>query len=84
MTLSKLQTLHIKLVDFVQAHPQAKINSAIYLQNPADFILTQDKGDMVLKQLKHLHGLKDAGLTWFEHLSEGLEDIGFAPTASDP
>ena len=83
MTLSKLHNLHTKSVDFVQAYPQAEIKSSIYLQNPAGVVLT-NKGDVVLKLLKNLYGLKDAGLTWFEHLSAGLEDIGFAPTASDP
>ena len=31
-----------------------------------------------------MYGLKDAGLTWFEHLSKGLNAMGFQPTASDP
>ena len=84
MTLSKLHNLHTKSVDFFQAYPQAKIKSEIYLQNPAGVVLTQHKGDMVLKLLKNLYGLKDAGLTWFEHLSDGLEDIVFTSTASDP
>ena len=47
-------------------------------------ILNQDEGDVVLKLLKNLYGLKDAGLTWFEHLSQGLNELGFKPTDSDP
>ena len=81
MTLSKLHNLHTKSVDFVQAYPQAKIKSEIYLQKPAGVVLTQHKGDVVLKLLKNLYGLKDAGLAWFEHLSDGLEDIGFKSIA---
>ena len=39
---------------------------------------------MVLLLLKNLYGLKDAGLTWYEHLTSGLTNIGFTPTRSDP
>ena len=39
---------------------------------------------MVLKLTKNLYGLKDAGCTWFEHLSDGLIDMGFMATSSDP
>jgi hypothetical protein len=38
----------------------------------------------VLLLLKNLYGLKDAGLTWYEHLTSGLTRIGFTPTKSDP
>ena len=38
---------------------------------------------MVLKLLKNLYKLNDARLTWFEHLLEGLENIGLAPIASN-
>ena len=84
MKLSKLTNLLTKTVDFTQAYPQAKIKSEIYLKYPAGVVLTQYKGDVVLKLLNNLYGLKDAGLTLFEHLSDGLEDIGFKSTASDP
>ena len=84
MILSKLHNLHTKSVDFVQVYPQAKIKSVIYLQNSAGVVLTQDKGDMVFKLLNHVYGVKDAGMTWFEHLSEVSENIGFTPIASDP
>ena len=39
---------------------------------------------MVLKLIRNLYGLKDAGKTWFEHLTEGLTKLGFKPTQSDP
>ena len=47
-------------------------------------ILNRSRGDMVLKLIRKLYGLKDAGKTWFEHLTEGLERMGFKPTQSDP
>ena len=84
MTLSKLHNLRTKSVDFVQVYPQAKIKSEIYLRNPAGVVLDQEGGDAALKLLKTLYGLKDAGLTWFEHLSNGLNDTGVVSTDSDP
>ena len=84
MTLSRLHNLHTKSADFVQAYPHAPIKSSIYLFPPAGVKLNPEKGDMVLKLLKNLYGLKDAGLTWFEHLSKGLTAMGFRPTESDP
>ena len=84
MALSRLHNIHIKSVDFVQAYPQVPIKSTIYLFPPAGIILNQENKDMVLKLLKNLFGLKDAGLTWFEHLSKGLDEVGFKPMASDP
>ena len=39
---------------------------------------------MVLKLLRNLYVLKDAGRTWFEHLTEGLKEMEFKATTSDP
>jgi hypothetical protein len=38
----------------------------------------------VLKLLKNLYGLKDAGLTWFEHLKYGLAARGFKQSLVEP
>ena len=84
MTLSRLHNLHTNSVGFVQAYPQAPIKSSIYLFPPIWVKLNQVKGDMVLNLLKNLHELKDAGLTWFDHLSKGLDSICCKPTKSDP
>ena len=39
---------------------------------------------MVLLLLKNLYGLKDAGLTWHEHLTSRLTNLGLTPTKNDP
>eukprot|EP00957_Ditylum_brightwellii_P041633 3153368-Ditylum_brightwellii.AAC.1 len=77
MIMSKLHNLHTKLIDFVLAYPQAKVNSVIYLHPPEGIIITFNGKYVVLKLRKSLYGLKDAGRTWWEHLLEGLEKIGF-------
>ena len=84
MTIVKLHSLHTKSVGFVEAYPQAEIKTPIYLHNPVGVVLNNTKGDVVLMLVKNLYSLKDAGLTWFEHLSKGLDEMGFVPTNSDP
>ena len=85
MTLANLHNLHTKAVDFIQAYPQAKIKAIIFLKTPPGVILESEGGQQtVLLLLKNLYGLKDAGLTWYEHLTSGLTAIGFVPTKSDP
>ena len=84
MTIVKLHNLHTKSVGFVEAYPQAEIKTPIYLHNPVGVVLNNTKGDVVLMLVKNLYSLKDAGLTWFEHLSKGLDEMGFVPTSNDP
>ena len=83
MTLAELPKFHTKSADFVQAFAQAKVKSTIYLKTP-DGVEFKHGDEVVLKLLKNLYGLKDVGLTWFEHLSEGLRSMNFQSTLSDP
>ena len=84
MTLANIHGMYTKSVDFVQAYPQAKVKSTIYLKTPQGIELNSSNGESVLKLERNLYGLKDAGRTWFEHLTQGLEAMGFAPTVGDP
>ena len=84
LTIAKLHDLHTKSIDFVQAYPQADLKHSIYLRSPSGVLLNDDSGALVLKLLKNLYGLKDAGRTWYEHLTDGLSSMGFVATASDP
>ena len=74
------QKNNTKLVDLVQAFPQATVKSNIYLHNPPGVVLPNTYGEKILKLLKNLFRLKDAGLTWYEHISKGLTNLGFFPT----
>ena len=60
------------------------IKTTIYLNHPVGVILINSKGDVVLRLVKNLYGLKDSRLTWFEHLTKGLDEMGFVATNSDP
>ena len=85
LTLAKINGQHTKTVDFVQAYPQAPAKSTVFLRTPPGIELESNKQtNTLLKLKKNLYGLKDAGRTWFQHLVEGLEQMGFSPTQSDP
>ena len=60
ITIAKLHNLHTKSVDFVHAYPQADIRSSIYLRPHSGVLLNNKEGQMVLKILKNLYGMKDA------------------------
>ena len=84
MTIAKLHNFHTKSVDFLQAYPQAELKSTIFLRSPPGVELATNNEEMVLQLIRNLYGLKDAGRTWYEHLTDGLDAMGFIPTESDP
>ena len=84
LTLAKLHNFHTTSIDFVQAYPQADVKNPIFLKVPAGVVLNDNNGKLVLRLMKNLYGLKDAGKTWFEHLTDGLTGMGFMSTSSDP
>eukprot|EP00957_Ditylum_brightwellii_P023509 1773992-Ditylum_brightwellii.AAC.1 len=81
--MSKLYNLNTRSIDFVLSYPQAEIKSVIYLHPPAGVIINNHGQDLVLKLKKNLYGLKDAGRTWWEHPSSGLEEMGFKQCVTD-
>eukprot|EP00957_Ditylum_brightwellii_P079809 6069632-Ditylum_brightwellii.AAC.1 len=70
-------------IDFVLAYPQAEIKNVIYLHPPVGVIINNHGQDLVLKIKKNLYGLKDAERTWQEHLSSGIEEMGFKQCVAD-
>ena len=84
LTMAILHNLHTKSIDFVQAYPQAEVRTNIFLHPPPGVELTNCKDGTVLRLKRNLYGLKDAGRTWHEHLTDGLTSMGFNATASDP
>ena len=85
LILSKIHELHTKCIDFTLAFPQADVKVPIYLHAPPWIQLDEGEGHdkMVLKLKKILYGLPDVGRTWWEHLSDGLTEIGFQSTGTD-
>ena len=83
LVLSKIHGLHTKCIDFTLAFPQADVKVPIYLRTPPGIQLGGNSNNTVLKLKKNLYGLRDAGRTWWEHLSEGLTEMGFHQTETD-
>ena len=65
------------------AYPQDEVKTAIYLHPPVGILIKSHREDQVLKLKNNLYGLKDAGRTWWEQISEGVEEMGFRQCQSD-
>ena len=48
-----------------------------------DFIPKNSNLNLILKLNKSLYGLKQASLSWFEHLKTHLEQQGFVSSSAD-
>ena len=81
LTVAKIHELDTKVIDFVLAFPQAKLDVDVFMEIPAGMVLSGHpgsfyRGKYVLKLNKSLYGLKQASANWFEMLSNGLKDRG--------
>jgi len=63
------------MVDFVLAYPQADVKSEIYMKLPRGIDLGPKISRLshVLKLIKNIYGLKQAGHVWNLHLHKGLQ-----------
>jgi hypothetical protein len=93
--LSLLKGFHTKQVDFIQAFTQAMLDTPIYMEVPAGYQIkdrqlqftgeasrNQDKS-YVLKLLKNMYGLRQAGYNWYNHLTDQLLSLGFHQSKVD-
>jgi hypothetical protein len=83
-----LHDLDTKVIDFVLAFPQAKLDVPVYMEIPKGMVLSgvpEDKQhSYVLSLNASLYGLKQASANWYELLSKGLEARGFKSSDIDP
>ena len=90
LTASLINNWHTRQIDFALACPQAKVSHDVFMLPPDKFDVQDGKPQLnqtakpPWKQQhqsnlpQNLHGLKDAGATWFNHLRKGLtEDLKF-------
>ena len=82
LIFAELNRLHTRSIDFTLVFPQAEIKTDIYMEIPDGCGIGDS--DYVLKLLRNVYGLKDAGATWYEHLCKGLRELGFRPSDVDP
>jgi hypothetical protein len=71
-------------IDFFLANAQAPVERELYMEIPTGLNLEgADCKDYVLKLLKNLHGQKQAGHVWYNHLVNGLLELGFVCSTAD-
>ena len=75
LAIAKIHNLDTKVINFVLAFPQAKLDVDVYMAIPAGMVLENGhRGLDVLKLNKSLYGLKQASANWYEMVSKGLTD----------
>ena len=62
-------------------YANSRLKVPIYLHTPQGVIFKDHSS--VLKLKKNLYGLKDAGRTWWQYLSDGLVEMGFTQCQTD-
>ena len=83
LTLTAIENLHSKSIDFLLAYPQADLDVDIYMKLPQGFNVRPENGRYVLKLQNNLYGLKKAGHNWFENLSSELGNLSINPSKVD-
>ena len=91
------KNLKMQQYDVPSAYVQANLQEEIYIEMPEKFSggkndLGQPTGDAcsdgrpddVLRLVKGLYGLKQAGRAWYKEVTQTLKKIGLTPTLSDP
>jgi hypothetical protein len=96
LTLTLVMGWFTRQIDFVLTFPQADTQTNVFMEVPGHFEVQNGKlarhsrapnprhQPNVLKLRKNLYGLKDAGLTWFKHLKDGLVKRGFRQSLVEP
>ena len=80
ITLAAISGFTIKHLDFESAFLQGRLAEEVFVEIP----FGMDAPGMVIRLLKSIYGLKQAGRVWFDLLISGLTGIGFTQSHSDP
>jgi len=86
MTLIMSNEWKSRQLDFVLAYQQANVEGDIYMRMPHGFKLNdgRDRKSHVLKLIKNIYGLKQAGRVWNQHLDKGMTELGYRKSKIDP
>jgi hypothetical protein len=82
LTVAAQRDWEIDQVDIKSAYLHAKVKEVIYMRPPPGYLRPEDKGK-VLKLLRSLYGLKQAGFEWSEELVKVFLEIGFTRSQVD-
>jgi hypothetical protein len=84
VTIALLFSMYLRQIDFVQAYPQAPIETDMYMELPQGIETRHGNSkDHVLKLLSNLYGQKQAGRVWNNYMVEKLHKIGFKSSLID-
>lgn len=95
MILSILKGFKCHQVDFVQAFTQAPLDCPVHMEIPAGYTVQDEQlvfagvnhkasdRSHVVKLLKNLYGLKQAGYNWYNTLTDELLKTGFKQSSVD-
>ena len=84
IALAVMEGLFLRQIDFIQAYPQAPIETDMYMELPLGIETRHGNSkDHVLKLLANLYGQKQAGRVWNGYMVEKLRSIGFKPSLID-
>lgn len=72
--------LHIRIFDVAGAYLLADIDRPIYMRIPS---LNDGESPKIVKLLKSIYGLKQAGALWRKKIDESLRRLGCTPTSVD-
>jgi len=82
LALTTLENWHISGLDVQSAYLYGKLDEEIYMEFPEDFTPPHLK-NKVLRLLRTLYGLKQAGLTWWNELNKSMKELGFEQLKTD-
>ena len=82
LSMAASQDWEIHQVDIKSAYLHAEIKEDIYMRAPPGYLKTGDEGK-VLKLLRCLYGLKQAGFEWSEELASVFLQLGFRRSQVD-
>jgi Reverse transcriptase (RNA-dependent DNA polymerase) len=84
MMLAAQKGWKTKQLDFVQAYPEAPVETELYVEAPIGCKIGENK-EYVLKLNNNIYGQKQAGKVWNDFLIEGLTNkLGFTQSKNDP
>jgi hypothetical protein len=83
LIISIIKKWVVKQLDFVQAYPQAPIQTELFMDIPKGYMVNGSDKNHVLKIIKNIYGQKQAGRVWNEFLIQGLLELGFTQSKYD-
>jgi Reverse transcriptase (RNA-dependent DNA polymerase) len=74
-----------KQLGFVQAFPQAPVESPLFMKIPKGCNVSEGDDDWVLEILNNIYRQRQAGKVWYDYLTKGLIiELGFIQSEHDP